>query len=122
MREPPLAPPSFKVSQAAGPATMITILYAGVAVIDAAATIYFAWRSREFRKFLAGAFFVSGGIQFYLYLGDVSVPLLGTNFVLTPELSGVRSIIHLVLFLICWYFGFIRRPKGSTSRARERCD
>jgi AraC-like DNA-binding protein len=75
MREPPLAPPSFKVSQAAGPATMITILYAGVAVIDAVATIYFAWRSREFRKFLAGAFFVSGGIQFYLYLGDVSVPL-----------------------------------------------
>ncbi len=42
-------------------------------------TLYFAWRSREFRKFLAGAFFVSAGIQFYLYLAKVSVPLLGTN-------------------------------------------
>jgi uncharacterized protein (DUF486 family) len=103
------------VSLAAGTTTVITILYVGVAVIDAAATIYFAWRSREFRKFLAGAFFVSGGIQFYLYLADVSVPLLGTSFVLTPQLSGVRSIIHLVLFLICCYFGFIRRPQGSTN-------
>ena len=36
-------------------------------------TLYFAWRSREFRKFLAGAFFVSAGIQFYLYLAKVSV-------------------------------------------------
>jgi hypothetical protein len=94
---------------------MITILYVGLAVIDAAATIYFAWRSREFRKFLAGAFFVSGGIQVYLYLADVSVPLLGTSFVLTPELSGVRSIVHLIFFLICWYSGFIRRPKASTN-------
>jgi len=94
---------------------MITILYEVVAITDAAATIYFAWRSREFRKFLAGAFFVSGGIQFYLYLADVSVPLLGTSFVLTPELSGVRSIIHLILFLLCCYFGFVRRPKGSTT-------
>ncbi len=94
---------------------MITIVYIGVAVIDAAATIYFAWRSREFRKFLAGAFFVSGGIQFYLYLAGVSVPLLGTSFVLAPELCGVRSFVHLILFLICCYFGFIRKPKGSTN-------
>jgi hypothetical protein len=57
-------------------------------------TLYFAWRSREFRKFLEGAFFVSAGIQFYLYLANVSVPLLGTNLVLTPEISGVRSIVH----------------------------
>jgi hypothetical protein len=53
-------------------------------------TLYFAWRSREFRKFLAGAFFVSAGIQFYLYLANVSMPLLGTNLVLTPEISEVR--------------------------------
>jgi uncharacterized protein (DUF486 family) len=90
---------------------VITILYVGVAVIDAAATIYFAWRSREFRKFLAGAFFVSGGIQFYLYLAGVSVPFLGTSFVQTPELSGLRSIVHLILFLICCYFGFITRQR-----------
>ena len=50
-------------------------------------TLYFAWRSREFRKFLAGAFFVSAGIQFYLYLAKVSVPLLGTDLVVALYLN-----------------------------------
>jgi hypothetical protein len=76
-------------------------------------TLYFAWRSREFRKFLAGAFFVSAGILFYLYLANVSVPLLGTNLVLTPEISGWRSIVHFILFGLCLYFGFIQKPKGN---------
>ena len=76
-------------------------------------TLYFAWHSREFRKFLAGAFFVSGGILFYLYLAKVSVPLLGTNLVFTPEISGVRSIIHFILFGLCFYFGFVQKPKGN---------
>jgi uncharacterized protein (DUF486 family) len=76
-------------------------------------TLYFAWRSREFRKFLAGAFFVSAGIQFYLYLADVSVPLLGTNVVLSPEINGVRSIVHFILFGLCLYFGFIKQPRVS---------
>jgi hypothetical protein len=35
-------------------------------------TLYVAWRSKEFRKFLTGAFFVSAGIQLYLYLANVS--------------------------------------------------
>jgi hypothetical protein len=60
-------------------------------------------------KFLAGAFFVNAGILFYLYLARVSVPLLGTNLVFTPEISGVRSIIHTVLFVIFFYLGFIRK-------------
>jgi len=64
-------------------------------------TLYFAWRSREFRKFLAGAFFVSAGIQFYLYLAKVSVPLLCTNLVLTPEVNGLRSIPHFIFFWVC---------------------
>jgi hypothetical protein len=76
-------------------------------------TLYFAWRSREFRKFLAGAFFVSAGILFYLYLAKVSVPLLGTHLVLTPETSGLRSIVHFILFGFCLYFGFIKKPRDS---------
>ena len=76
-------------------------------------TLYFAWRSREFRKFLAGAFFVSAGILFYLYLASVSVPLLGTQIVLAPETSGLRSIVHFILFGLCLYFGFITKPKTS---------
>lgn len=77
-------------------------------------TLYFAWRSREFRKFLGGAFFVSAGIQFYLCLANVSVPLLGTRIVVTPEISALRSISHFILFLICFYFGFIKKPKDSS--------
>ena len=91
---------------------MITALYVVAGVILAVGTIYFAWRSRDFRKFLAGAFFVSSGILFYLYLADVSVPLLGTNFVETPQLSRGRSIVHFVLFLLCLYFDFVRKPKA----------
>jgi uncharacterized protein (DUF486 family) len=78
----------------------------------AAGSLYFAWRNRDFRKFLAGAFFVSSGILFYLYLADVSVPLLGTSFVETPQISGGRSIVHFILFLLCFYFGFVRKPKA----------
>jgi hypothetical protein len=55
-------------------------LTAGI-IVTGGATIYFAVQSREFRKFLAGAFFVSAGAQFYLYLAGVSIPLLGTDFV-----------------------------------------
>jgi len=73
--------------------------------------LYFAFRSREYRKFLAGAFFVSAGFQLYLYFANVSVPLLGTRLVLTPEISGLRSIPHFAFFLICLYFGFIAKPK-----------
>jgi hypothetical protein len=91
---------------------MIIVLYIAAAVILAAGSLYFAWRSRDFRKFLAGAFFVSSGILFYLYLADVSVPLLGTGFVETPRISGGRAVIHLILFLLCLYFGFVRKPKA----------
>jgi hypothetical protein len=68
--------------------------------------------SRGFRKFLAGAFFVSAGIQFYLYLADVSMPLIGTGVVQTPEISALRAIPNFVLFLLCLYFGFISKTKA----------
>jgi cytochrome bd-type quinol oxidase subunit 2 len=47
---------------------MIIALYIVAAVVMAVGSLYFAWQNREFRKFLAGAFFVSSGILFYLYL------------------------------------------------------
>ena len=91
---------------------MIAVLLMALIVLGLP-TLYLASRSRDFRKFLAGAFFVSAGIQFYLYLAKVSVPLLGTNLVVTPEISGWRSIVHFVLFGLCLYFGFIQKPKGN---------
>src|SRR5262249_38391596 len=92
--------------------SMILALNIAAAVIMAVGSLYFAWRSRDFRKFLAGAFFVSSGVLFYLYLADVSVPLFGTSLVETPHISGGRSIVHFILFLLCLYFGFVSKPKG----------
>jgi hypothetical protein len=88
---------------------VVSILITAI-VVFGPPTIYFAYRNREFRKFLAGAFFVSAGIQFYLYLAGVSVPFLGTSFVQTPALSLVRSILHFIFFMITFYFGFISKP------------
>ena len=89
---------------------MLTFAYAIAGILAAVGSLYFAWRSREFLKFLAGAFFVSFGVLLYLYLADVSVPILGTSIVATPESSGIRSAVHFVLFLLCLYFGFMRAP------------
>lgn len=92
---------------------MVTMSYIVLAIVVGGATIYFARKSRDYRKFLAGAFFVSAGIQVYLSLAGVSVPLLGTSFVQTPELSAARSFVHFLLFLVCLYTGFIRKPADS---------
>jgi hypothetical protein len=91
---------------------MIIALYIVAAVVMAGVTLYFAWQSSDFSKFLAGAFFVSSGVLLYLYLADVSVPLLGTSFVETPQISGGRSSVHFILFLLCVYFGFVRKLKA----------
>jgi multisubunit Na+/H+ antiporter MnhC subunit len=91
---------------------MIVALYIIAAVIMAVGSLYLAWRFRDVRKFLAGAFFVSSGILFYLYLAGVSVPLLGTSFIETPPISGGRAIVHFVLFLLCTYFGFFWKPRA----------
>jgi len=87
------------------------------AFVWALLNLYWAIRYREYRKFLAGAFFVSWGTQVYFYFAKVSVPLLGTPFVVTPEISFWRSFPHLVFFLLCLYFGFIHKPKGPPREA-----
>jgi hypothetical protein len=86
-----------------------------LAVAWALATIYLAWRFRDVRKFLAGAFFVSWGTQVYFYFANVSVPLLGTDFVFTPEISAARSVPHFIFFVLCLYFGYFWKPKGAPS-------
>ncbi len=93
---------------------MLYVLLAAV-VVWGLPTIYLACRFREYRKFLAGAFFVSWGNQLYFYFAKVSVPLLDTNLVFTPEISGARSIPHFIFFLLCLYFGFFSKPKRSSS-------
>ena len=77
-------------------------------------TIYFAFKSREYRKFLAGAFFVSGGMQIYFYQVQISIPLLGSSAVQGPELSLLRGALHLLLCLVCIYFGWFRSTSANT--------
>jgi Kef-type K+ transport system membrane component KefB len=91
------------------------------AIVIGIPTIYVAAKYREFRKFLAGAFFVSSGVQFDFWLTNLTVPLVGTDVVQTPEVSGTRSIIHFVLFLVCLYFGFIRGrvSSGANKEGKE---
>jgi hypothetical protein len=98
---------------------MLPVLLTALVVLGLP-TLYYAIRNREFRKFLAGAFFVSAGIQFYLYLANVSVPLLGTSLVFTPEISGWRSVPHSIFFLLCFYFGFIARQKDKALPERSQ--
>jgi hypothetical protein len=87
----------------------------GAVVIFGPLAIYFAVRYRECRKFLAGAFFVSGGMQFYFYEAKIPIPLMWTAAVQSPELSAVRGAIHFLLFLICLYFGWFFRRKHATN-------
>ena len=41
------------------------------------------------------------------------MPLLGTNFIETPQISGLRSIVHAALVLTFFYLGFIRKWNGG---------
>ena len=86
-------------------------VYLVVGIAWGALNLYWAIRFREYRKFLAGAFFVGWGVQVYFYFMKVSVPLAGTGFVVTPQIDFYRSFIHLILFLLCLYFGFFSKPK-----------
>jgi hypothetical protein len=66
-------------------------------------------------KFLAGAFFGTSGILFYLWLYRIPMPIFSTGLVQTPELAGFRSIVHTFLFLTFFYLGFIRKWRGRST-------
>ncbi len=92
---------------------MLPYLVAAIIVIGLP-TLYVAVRYREYRKFLAGAFFVSSGMQLYFYFAKIPIPLVGTDAVQSPQLSAVRGTIHFVLFLVCLYFGWFFRKQPSS--------
>jgi hypothetical protein len=64
---------------------------------------------KEVCKFLSGAFFVSAGVLFYLYLAGTAVPVLGAHLEVTPTVNVVRAAVHAVLFVVFFYFGYIRK-------------
>jgi hypothetical protein len=44
------------------------------------------------------------------------MPYLGAISIETPDVSGQRAIVHFILFLLCFYFGFI----SNTNRLRKK--
>jgi hypothetical protein len=64
---------------------------------------------KEVCKFLSGAFFVSTGVLFYLYLAGSPIPVLGAHLAVTPTVNGVRAAVHAVLFVVFFYLGYIRK-------------
>jgi len=101
-----------RLAASAAPRPMLPYLVAAIIVVGVP-TLYVAVRYREYRKFLAGAFFVSSGMQFYFYLAKIPIPLIWTSAIQSPELSAVRGTIHFVLFLLCLYFGWFFRNRPS---------
>lgn len=91
------------------------VAWAVVALALIVGAIVLFRRSHAFRVFLAGAFFVSAGIQYYLAWVGVSIPLAGTRLVQTPAVGWTRATLHAVLCIVCCYFGFWYK-----SRARVR--
>jgi hypothetical protein len=89
----------------------MTAIYILLILIVMLLAIYFVIKSVDFRKFLTGAFFVSAGVQLYLAYAKVSIPVLGTDIVQTPAIGYTRGVLHLVLCLVCCYFGFIKKSK-----------
>jgi len=64
-------------------------------------------------KFLSGAFFVTAGASWYLSWFHIGVPLPFSFFgftTMSPHFLAIRGFIHFCLFLICFYFGFVRKP------------
>jgi len=90
-------------------------------VLYAIVILYLAIRYREVRKFLSGASFVSSGTLWYLWATNTSIPIVipyaGSISVEPPEISGQRAIVHFIVFLLCFYFGFISKAKGSERTA-----
>jgi hypothetical protein len=91
---------------------MLPYLVAAIIVVGLP-TLYVAVRYCEYSKFLAGAFFVGCGMQFYLYLANIPIPLMWTDAVQTPQLSLARGTIHFGIFLVCLYFGWFFRKQPA---------
>lgn len=62
---------------------------------------------KEVFKFLSGALFMGSIANGYLYANQISVPFLG--FYIPSELLGLRALVQFVLFLVFFYYGFLKK-------------
>lgn len=66
---------------------------------------------KEIFKFLSGAFFVTAGASWYFALLKMDIPFMGTT--MTHEFLFIRGFIHFTMFLLTFYFGFLKKSVKS---------
>ena len=62
---------------------------------------------KEVFKFLSGVMFAGEAIKIYLYFNNIPVPFLG--YTVSPELLGIGGLVQFILFLVFFYFGYLRK-------------
>jgi hypothetical protein len=67
---------------------------------------------REILKFLSGAFFVTAGASWYFAWLKIDLPFLNTT--MTHNFLAWRGALHFVLFLLCFYFGFLKNDRSES--------
>lgn len=65
---------------------------------------------KEICKFLSGAFFVTAGASWYFAYYKIDVPFMGTT--MSHEFLRIRGFLHFALFLLTFYYGFIKKRRG----------
>jgi len=90
-------------------------VFARVHVDDIVAMLEWAFMKsiwKDVLKFLSGTFFVTAGASWYLSWFHIAVPLPFSFFgftTMSPHFLAIRGFIHFGLFLICFYFGFVKK-------------
>jgi hypothetical protein len=62
---------------------------------------------REVFKFLSGATTVGGFVNLYLAWHQIALPFFG--FTLSPAFLQIRGIVGLVLAVVFFYLGWVRK-------------
>jgi hypothetical protein len=65
---------------------------------------------REILKFLSGAFFVTAGASWYFAWLKIDLPFLGAT--MTHQFLAYRGLIHFCLFVLCLYYGFLKKDRN----------
>jgi hypothetical protein len=68
---------------------------------------------QESCKFLSGAFFVTAGASWYFSWYHIAVPFIGTQ--MSSDFLFFRGFIHFGLFILTFYFGFVKKIKVDNS-------
>jgi hypothetical protein len=63
---------------------------------------------KDIIKFLSGVFFVTAGVSWWMYFNNISAPFM-FGITMSPNFLGIRGFLHFTLFLLCLYFGFIKK-------------